>query len=164
MPTQAAGILVFRKKPELEVFIVHNGGPFFTKRDNGFWSIPKGLIEEGEEPIATAKREFEEETGMPVPTGELINLGVVTQVNNKQVHVWAVEGNIDPNKLQSNFFEIEWPPKSGKTEKFPEIDRGQWFNLRTAASKMNAGQAEALIRLAKHLNETPPEIPGQVSF
>jgi len=164
MPVQSAGLLVFRRQPHLEVFLVHNGGPFFAKRDNGFWTVPKGVIEEGEDAFITAQREFQEETGLPLPEGELIEMGKVKQVNNKEVTIWAVEGDLDPGKLRSNTFEMEWPPRSGKKQTFPEIDRGGWFDLRQAAVKMNAGQAKVLTSLAEKFNEPPPEIPEQVSL
>jgi len=164
MPVQTAGILVFRRKPRLEVFLVHNGGPFFVRRDKGFWTIPKGKIEEGEEPLQTARREFEEETGLPLPVGELIELGKIKQVNNKEVAAWALEGEIDPARINSNRFEIEWPPKSGQMQEFPEVDRGEWFSLEKAVVKINAGQAELLTRLAEKFDEAMPEIPEQVSL
>lgn len=165
MPVQTAGILVYRhKNDQLEVFLVHNGGPYFAKRDNGFWTIPKGKLEEREDPLTAAKREFEEETGLPVPSGELYDLGKIRQVNNKDVQTWCIEGDIDPTQINSNMFEIEWPPNSGTKQSFPEIDRGQWFNLQEAAIKINAGQGELLVRLATKLGQKPPEIPEQVSI
>lgn len=164
MPVQTAGILVYRRKPHVEVFLVHNGGPFFARRDNGFWTIPKGKIEEGEDKFEAAKREFEEETGLPLPKGKMIDMGMVRQVNNKEVHVWAVEADLDPAKLKSNTFELEWPSKSGKKQEFPEIDRGGWFNLKEGAIKINAGQAVLLTKLAEMFGEEPPEIPEQVSL
>lgn len=164
MPVQTAGILVFRRKPHLEVFLVHNGGPFFAKRDNGFWTIPKGTPEADEDLFVTAQREFQEETGMPLPEGKLIEMGKVRQVNNKEVTVWAVEGDLDPSKLKSNTFEMEWPRGSGKQQAFPEIDKGGWFDLKEGAVKLNAGQAELLIRLAEMFDEEPPVIPEQVSL
>lgn len=164
MPVQTAGILVFRRKPNLEVFLVHNGGPFFVRRDKGFWTIPKGRFEEGEEPLDAAQREFEEETGLPMPDSELIDLGKIKQVNNKEVQAWAVEGDLDPSRLRSNTFDLEWPPKSGQIQQFPEVDRGEWFDLAKGAVKINAGQAELLTRLAEKFGEKPPEIPEQVSL
>lgn len=164
MPVQTAGILVFRRKPALEVFLVHNGGPYFTKRDNGFWTIPKGTLEAGEDFLKAARREFQEETGLPLPEGELLELGKVKQVNNKEVTAWAIEGDLDPAKLRSNTFEIEWPPKSGKQQEFPEIDRGGWFTLKEGVVKINAGQAVLLTRLAELFGEAPPDIPEQVSL
>ncbi len=165
MPVQTAGILVYRQKnDQLQVFLVHNGGPYFAKRDKGFWTIPKGKIEDGEDALTTAKREFEEETGLPMPEGELLDLGKIKQVNNKEVQAWAIQGDLDPAKISSNTFEIEWPPKSGQKQSFPEIDRGEWFDLSQAAIKINAGQGELLTRLAAHFGENPPEIPEQVSL
>ncbi len=163
MPVQTAGILVYRRKyNQLEVFLVHNGGPYFAKRDKGFWTIPKGKIEDGEDALTTAKREFEEETGLGMPDGKLLDLGKIKQVNNKEVQAWAVEGDLDPTKISSNTFEIEWPPKTGQKQSFPEIDRGEWFDLHQAAIKINAGQGDLLRRLADHFGETKPEIPEQV--
>lgn len=164
MPVQTAGILVFRRTPKLEVFLVHPGSPFFASRDKGFWTIPKGKLDDGEEYLEAAKREFREETGMPVPAGELIDLGKIKQVNNKEVQAWAVEGDINPNHLRSNIFEMEWPPRTGQMQEFPEVDRGQWFDLAQGAIKINAGQAELLTRLAEKFGEKPPEIPEQVSL
>lgn len=164
MPVQTAGILVFRHTPQLEVFLVHNGGPFFAKRDKGFWTIPKGKFEENEGPLEAAKREFTEETGLAMPEGELIDLGKIKQVNNKEVQAWAVEGDIDPARINSNTFDLEWPPKSGQIQQFPEIDRGEWFDLTQGVIKINAGQAELLTRLAEKFGQKPPEIPEQVSL
>lgn len=163
MPVQTAGILVYRhKNDQLQVFLVHNGGPYFARRDKGFWTIPKGKIEDGEDVLSTAKREFEEETGLQMPEGELLDLGKIKQVNNKEVQAWAVEGDLDPTKISSNTFEIEWPPKSGQKQSFPEIDRGEWLDLTQAAMKINAGQGELLKRLADHFGQKLPEIPEQV--
>ncbi len=163
MPVQTAGILVYRhKNDQLQVFLVHNGGPYFARRDKGFWTIPKGKIEDGEDVLSTAKREFEEETGLQMPEGELLDLGKIKQVNNKEVQAWAVEGDLDPTKISSNTFEIEWPPKSGQKQSFPEIDRGEWLDLTQAAIKINAGQGELLKRLADHFGQKLPEIPEQV--
>ena len=141
MSNQSAGILLYRKKHgELRVFLVHPGGPFFKNKDTGAWSIPKGVFADDEEPLAAAKREFEEETGQIVE-GDFIKLKPVKLKSGKYVHAWAVEGDIDHETIVSNLFEIEWPPKSGRTQSFPEIDRAAWFNLDDAKTKLNPAQA-----------------------
>ncbi|HKC36131.1 MAG TPA: NUDIX domain-containing protein [Chitinophagaceae bacterium] len=145
MPKQSAGILLYRiRNKTLELFLVHPGGPFFAKKDHGAWSIPKGEFENDEEPLAAATREFKEETGMEL-SGEFIQLGSIKQKSGKIVYAWAVEGDIDPEKIKSNSFEIEWPPKSGKMKRFPEIDKAAWLNLNEAIVKINSGQL-ALIK------------------
>lgn len=141
MSNQSAGILLYRKTDgELQVFLVHPGGPFFKNKDLGAWSIPKGEFANDEEPLAAAKREFEEETGQAVD-GEFIKLKQVKLKSGKTVHAWAVEGDIDHETITSNLFEMEWPPKSGKKQSFPEIDRAGWFNAGEAKLKLNAAQA-----------------------
>ena len=140
MAKQSAGILLYRiKSNDLEVFLVHPGGPFWAKKDEGAWSIPKGEFEDEEDPLAAAKREFEEETGLKI-SGEFIELHPVKQKSGKMVYAWAVEGDVDPLKIKSNEFEIEWPPKSGKMKSFPEIDKAAWFNLTEAKKKIIAAQ------------------------
>ena len=140
MAKQSAGILLYRiKSNDLEVFLVHPGGPFWAKKDEGAWSIPKGEFEDEEDPLAAAKREFEEETGLKI-SGEFIQLDPVKQKSGKMVYAWAVEGDLDPLKIKSNEFEIEWPPKSGKMKSFPEIDKAAWFNLTEAKKKIITGQ------------------------
>ena len=150
MAKKSAGLLLFRihnKHPE--VFLVHPGGPFWAKKDDGAWSIPKGEFEDEEEPLAAAQREFEEETGIRI-SGEFIELDPVKQKSGKIVYAWAVEGDIDPEKIKSNEFEMEWPPKSGKMKTFPEIDKALWFNLDEAKKKIIERQA-ALIDALKNL-------------
>ena len=140
MAKQSAGILLYRiKSNDLEVFLVHPGGPFWAKKDEGAWSIPKGEFEDEEDPLAAAKREFEEETGLKI-SGEFIELHPVKQKSGKMVYAWAVEGDVDPLKIKSNEFEIEWPPKSGKMKSFPEIDKAAWFNLTEAKKKIITAQ------------------------
>lgn len=152
MPAQSAGIMVYRKREgRVEILLAHNGGPFFARKDEGWWTIPKGLIEENEDGLAAAKREFEEETGLPAPNGEYLPLGTVKQVNNKIVHAWAVEGDVDPRIMKSNTFEMEWPPKSGKKQEFPEIDRCEWFVPAVARKKANKAQSELVDRLLEKL-------------
>lgn len=150
MATESAGILGFRRsRGVLEVLLVHPGGPFFAKKDAGAWSIPKGLIE-GDGLLAEAMREFQEETGLSI-TGEAIPLGSIRQKSGKIVQAWAVEGGWDLADFKSNTFELEWPPKSGKRQTFPEADRAGWFNMAEAREKILAAQAEFLDRLIEHL-------------
>jgi len=150
---QSAGILLYRKVGgELEVFIVHPGGPYFQNKDEGSWSIPKGEFEGDEEALTAAKREFEEETGQPV-NGEFIELGTIRQKSGKIVYAWAVEGDIDHETIFSNTCEIEWPPRSGKKLTIQEIDRAGWFSPMAAKQKINPSQAELISRLQNILNE-----------
>lgn len=140
MTKQSAGILLYRKiNNQLQVFLVHPGGPFFKNKDAGAWSIPKGEFLDGEDPLAAARREFQEETGQPIH-GEFLELNPVYLKSGKKVYAWAVEGDIDHEIIESNLFEMEWPPKSGKKQSFPEIDRAAWFTLNEAKEKINAGQ------------------------
>jgi predicted NUDIX family NTP pyrophosphohydrolase len=141
---RSAGILLYRRKGKsVEVFLVHPGGPFWTKKDDGAWTIPKGAIEPGEDPLAAARREFTEETGFGVD-GDFIELGTFKQPGGKHVLVWALEGDCDPKKLVSNEFEMDWPPRSGKRQRFPEVDRGQWFGIARAREKLLTGQRPIL--------------------
>jgi predicted NUDIX family NTP pyrophosphohydrolase len=133
---------------------VHPGGPFWQKKDAGAWSIPKGEIEPGETALAVAVREFEEELGSPPPGGKTASLGTVRQASGKVVHAWAVEGDFDAGKLRSNTFELEWPPRSGKRQPFPEVDRAEWFDLTTARSKILGAQAAFLDRLERSVSST----------
>jgi predicted NUDIX family NTP pyrophosphohydrolase len=138
---------MFRRGAQgLEVLLVHPGGPFWARKDLGAWSIPKGEYSEGDEPLATAIREFAEETGTH-PQGELTPLGEITQPGRKIVTAFALEGDFDPAMLKSNTFELEWPPKSGRKATFPEVDRAQWFSLDTAREKILQGQREFITRL-----------------
>jgi predicted NUDIX family NTP pyrophosphohydrolase len=147
---QSAGILLYKLTDGiLKVFLVHPGGPFFRKKDEGAWSIPKGEYLEDEDPLAAAKREFEEEVGKPV-TGNFVKLQPVKQKSGKVVHAWAAEGDIDHENITSNTFEIEWPPRSGKRASFPEIDRAGWFTIDEAKLKINPGQVK-LIEQLQHL-------------
>ncbi|MGH7157027.1 MAG: NUDIX domain-containing protein [Candidatus Saccharimonadales bacterium] len=153
MKKHSAGLIVFRRTSDgPEVLIAHMGSPWWAKKDIGAWSIPKGEIEEGEDALQTAKREFAEELGLPSPKGEYIQLGVIEQHNNKTVAAWAIEANVDASSIKSNTFKVEWPPKSGKMQDFPEIDRAEWFSLSEAAKRVVRGQAELFERLAKHLD------------
>ena len=148
MAKRSAGIVLFRRRDAgLEVLLVHPGGPFWARRDAGAWSIPKGEIDDGEEPLACAMREFEEELGSPLVADDPVALGEVRQKAGKIVTAWAVEGDLDVAGFRSNTFEMEWPPKSGRTQAFPEIDRAEWLDLASAREKILPGQAELLDRL-----------------
>jgi predicted NUDIX family NTP pyrophosphohydrolase len=146
MKRQSAGLLMFRRRgASVEFLLVHPGGPFFQRKDLGAWSIPKGEYHDGEEPLEAAKREFEEETGV-VPRGEFLPLGEITQSSGKIVTAWAFEGHCDAAKIRSNTFSMEWPPKSGKLQEFPEVDRADWFPLELARAKILKAQAAFLDR------------------
>ena len=152
MPKQSAGILMVRRDPNgWSVLLVHPGGPFWAKKDFGAWSIPKGEYSAGEDPLAVAVREFEEETGV-TPKGEFRPLGEVRQAGGKRVFAWAVEGDLDPAEVKSNSFELEWPPKSGRKQSFPEIDRAAWFSPDAAREKILPSQREFIDRLARLLD------------
>jgi predicted NUDIX family NTP pyrophosphohydrolase len=141
---ETAGILLFRIRAlQVEVFLVHMGGPFWAKREDGAWSIPKGVIGRSEEPAQAAKREFLEEVGTAV-TGNVVFLGRFRQNSGKALSVWAVEGDVDADTLKSNTFSMVWPPKSGRVREFPEADRGGWFAREDAAAKIVAGQRKIL--------------------
>src|SRR6267154_6898636 len=147
MPKTSAGLLLYRLRDgALEVFLVHPGGPFWAKKDDGSWSIPKGEFEDGEEPLAAAKREFEEEMGVPA-TGEFMPLKPLKQPSGKLVFAWAVRSDFDPSRLKSNMFSMEWPPKSGRQQQFPEVDKAAWFDVETARQKILKGQAPFLDQL-----------------
>jgi len=153
MAKRSAGLLMFRRRgPKLEVFLVHPGGPFWVKKDSGAWSIPKGEYSEGADPVETARREFEEETGMS-PRGPLMFLAELQQPGGKLVKAWAMEGDCDPAKLRSNVFPMEWPPKSGNVREFPEVDRGDWFPMEAARAKLLKGQRGFLDELARRLGK-----------
>ncbi len=152
MGKQSAGVLLYRKgKDGLEVFLVHPGGPFFAKKDAGAWSIPKGEYEESEDAWQAAQREFLEETGASLPPGSRIALTPLKQKSGKTVHAWAVEHDLDPQTIHSNSFEMEWPPKSGRRQQFPEVDRAEWVPLEAARQKINPGQAAFLDELMEKL-------------
>ena len=152
MPQRSAGILMFRRAGrEMEVLLIHPGGPFWAKKDDGAWSIPKGLYEPDEDVLAAAKREFEEETGR-VPAGKFLPLGEF-KPGAKILTVFAVEGDFDLQNFRSNLFEMEWPPKSGRLQKFPEADRAAWFGLDQAKRKILKGQLSILAAFARRLSE-----------
>ena len=142
-----------RRSPGLEVFLVHPGGPFFAKKDHGTWTIPKGEYPDGELPLEAAKREFQEETGFPVPE-TFLDLGSIKQAGGKIVAAWAFEGDCDPAKMSSNTCEVEWPPRSGRLIEIPEADRGAWFSIDEAKERIKSTQIPLIDRLAKALNFT----------
>jgi predicted NUDIX family NTP pyrophosphohydrolase len=149
---RSAGILLYRLGGGgPEVLLVHPGGPYWTRKDAGAWSIPKGEYDDGEDPLACALREFEEETGTALPPGEPVELGAVTQRGGKIVSAWAAEGDLDADSVRSNTFTMEWPPRSGRMSTFPEIDRAGWFGIDAAREKLNPAQAEFLDRLLERL-------------
>jgi predicted NUDIX family NTP pyrophosphohydrolase len=149
---RSAGILLYRiAGGGPEVLLVHPGGPFWARKDAGSWSIPKGEYGDGEEPQACALREFEEETGVGLPPGELLELGSVKQKGGKVVTAWAAEGDLDADSVRSNTFTMEWPPRSGRTAEFPEIDRAGWFGVEEAREKLVAAQAGLVDRLVERL-------------
>ena len=144
-PSRSAGLLLYRfRDDQLEVLIAHMGGPFWAKKDERAWSIPKGEYSDDEEPLAAARREFEEELGSPPPDGEALPLGEVRQSSGKRVVAWAVEGDFDATSIRSNTFTTEWPPRSGRTAEFPEIDRAEWVDLSTARRKLVKAQVGLL--------------------
>jgi predicted NUDIX family NTP pyrophosphohydrolase len=151
---RSAGILLFRRTgPGVEVLLGHLGGPFWARRDAGGWSVPKGEYEPDEQPEAAARREFREELGVPVPAGELIDLGDVRQKSDKVVTVWALESDFDPADVVPGTFDLEWPRGSGHIEQFPEIDRVEWFELKEASAKIVGGQQPFLDRLVEHFDD-----------
>jgi predicted NUDIX family NTP pyrophosphohydrolase len=153
MSVTSAGLLLYRLRANgVEVLLVHPGGPFFRNRDDGWWTVPKGLPDAGEDPLVAAQREFVEETGFALPaSAEYVDLGSIRQKGGKVVHAWAVEGDCDPATLRSNLFQLEWPPRSGRQRDFPEIDRAAFFTLADARRKILAAQAPFLDRLGDKL-------------
>jgi predicted NUDIX family NTP pyrophosphohydrolase len=158
MPQRSAGMLVYRRKGHaIELLLVHPGGPFWAKKDAGAWSIPKGLVEDGDEDHpATAAREFLEETGFACPEGEKLDLGEVKMKSGKIIHAWAVDGDVDAAQLKSNLFPMEWPSKSGKIREFPEIDRGEYFLPDEARIKIHESQVPFVERLLQQLGMADP--------
>ncbi len=159
-PRLSAGILLHRtdERGAVEVLIAHMGGPFWQRRDAGAWSIPKGEHLAGDDPLEAARREFEEELGVPVPASEFLPLGEVTQAGGKVVSVWAAAGDLDPSTAVSNTFELEWPRGSGRIRTFPEVDRVAWFGVEEARARLVRGQLPFLDRLTRALRATRP--PG----
>jgi predicted NUDIX family NTP pyrophosphohydrolase len=151
----SAGVLLYRRRPAgVEVLLVHPGGPFWAKKDLGAWSIPKGLVNEGEDWLAAAKREFQEETGMAI-AGECLDLGRHRQPSGKTIVAFAQEGDFDPASLTSNAFSIEWPPRSGRTAEFPEVDKAAWYSIDEAMDKATPGQRPIIAALAEMLGMAP---------
>jgi predicted NUDIX family NTP pyrophosphohydrolase len=149
MPAKrSAGILLYRRAAGgTEVLLIHPGGPFWARQDAGAWSLPKGEYADGDDPQACARREFEEELGTPLPDGPLTELGTVRLKSGKHITAWAVEGDLDAEQIRSNTFEVEWPPRSGRRETFPEVDRAGWFGIEAAREKLNPAQAAFIDRL-----------------
>jgi predicted NUDIX family NTP pyrophosphohydrolase len=159
MKKDSAGLLMYRVRDHtLEVLLAHPGGPFWRNKDAGAWTIPKGEIEDQDDPLQTAMREFEEETSMK-PQGPFQPLGSVKQKAGKTVYAWAFQGDCDPTKIQSNPVELKWPPRSGKKMSFPEIDRAKFFNISTACEKVNSAQVSLLRRLEELLALRNKESP-----
>jgi len=152
MKAVSAGLLLYRRSPALEVLIVHPGGPFWARRDLGAWSICKGVLEPGEDPLTAAVREFGEETGFPVEA-PFLSLGTIRQKGGKTVHGFAAAGDVDPEGLVSNTIEIEWPPRSGARRTIPEVDRAAWFGIDAARAKLNPAQGPFLDRLVAALSD-----------
>jgi predicted NUDIX family NTP pyrophosphohydrolase len=151
MPKQSAGLLLYRRRAGvLEVLLVHPGGPFWARRDEGAWSIPKGEHDADEDPLAAARREFAEEIGI-APAGEAVALTPIRQKGGKVVRTFALEGDCDPSAIRSNTFTIEWPPRSGRQQAFPEVDRAAWFSLDEARRKLNPAQSALIDDLARLL-------------
>lgn len=157
MALRSAGLLLYRRRPHgLEVLLVHPGGPFWAAKDLGAWTIPKGQCETAETLEAAARREFSEETGFAID-GDLFDLGEIRQAGGKRVYGFALEGDLDAEAIQSNHTSITWPPRSGRTVTFPEVDRAGWFGLKDAGSKINAAQRPFLDRLLALLSQRRPE-------
>ncbi|MET0800856.1 MAG: NUDIX domain-containing protein [Actinomycetota bacterium] len=161
MPKRSAGLLLYRRSgEEIEVLLVHPGGPYWAKKDDGAWSVPKGEVDEGEELLAVAIREFGEELGAgPPDTSGVVFLGELRQPSGKLVSVWALEGDLDVSDVRSNTFTMEWPPRSGRSAAFPEVDRAGWFDPATARLKLLRGQIPFLDRLTATLSDHRQ--PGQ---
>jgi predicted NUDIX family NTP pyrophosphohydrolase len=158
----SAGILLYRKRPAtLEVLLVHPGGPFWARKDAGTWSIPKGEYEAGADALEAARREFLEETGAPIE-GTFAALTPLKQRSGKLVHAWAVEGDLDASSIRSNTFSVEWPPRSGRQQQFPEIDRAAWFDITAARQKILAGQRGFLDELETRFNFSASETQGAI--
>ncbi len=154
---RSAGLLLYRRTAdgEVEVMLGHTGGPFWARKDDAAWSIPKGEYLAGEDPLAAARREFEEEIGRPPPDGAPVELGEVRQASGKLVTAWALAADIDVSRIESNTFEMEWPKGSGRMREFPEIDRAEWFDLDTARRKLVRAQAAFIDRLDERLDSAP---------
>lgn len=156
MPSKrSAGLLLFRRRAaKVEVLLVHPGGPFWSKKDDGAWFIPKGELEEGEDPLSAARREFREELGSEPPETEPLELGTIKNKSGKLIYAWAIEGDFDLAALKSNTFELEWPPRSGRMRKFPEVDRAAFFALPDAEPKLHPAELPLLERLSALLAQS----------
>ncbi len=153
MTVESAGLVLYRVRDgKTEVLLVHPGGPFWKRRDEGAWSIPKGEMGPGESRLDVARREFQEELGVPPPEGEVLPLGSVRQAGGKVVHAWAAPGDLDVSRVSSSTFAIEWPPRSGRTQEFPEVDKAAWFDLDAARRVILAAQGAFLDRLEAQLS------------
>ena len=153
MTVESAGLVLYRVRDgKTEVLLVHPGGPFWKRRDEGAWSIPKGEMRPGESRLDVARREFQEELGVPLPEGEVLPLGSVRQAGGKVVHAWAAPGDLDVSRVSSSTFAIEWPPRSGRTQEFPEVDKAAWFDLDAARRMILAAQGAFLDRLEAQLS------------
>lgn len=153
MPKTSAGLMVYRiREGRLEIFLVHPGGPFWARKDAGAWSIPKGEFVQPEDPLEAARREFQEETGQEID-GSFLPLKPIKQAGGKTVHAWAVQGDIDPERIQSNTFTMEWPKGSGRQKEFPEVDRAEWFGIEEARRRILPGQAGFLDELVDLLRK-----------
>ena len=149
---RSAGLLLHRKRGgKVEVFLVHPGGPYWAKRDLGVWSIPKGVLGDDEKPLDAARREFREETGFEPPPGPFHPLGSIAQASGKVIEAWSVPGDLDPGMLRSMTITLEWPPRSGRRQEFPEVDRGAWFGLEEADTRIFPGQRGFLTALERSL-------------
>lgn len=155
MPKKSAGLLLFRRRDRLEVLLVHPGGPLWAKKDDGAWSIPKGEIDADEDPLRAARREFAEELGDDV-SGEFIALHPIRQASGKLVYAWAIESEFDTATFRSDTFSMEWPPRSGRQQDFPEVDRVEWFAIGSARQKINKGQVPLLDELVRILAAQRP--------
>jgi predicted NUDIX family NTP pyrophosphohydrolase len=153
-PPLSGGLLLFRCDPDgLRLLIGHMGGPFWARKDERAWSVPKGECDPGEDPLAAARREFAEELGLPAPEGHPLDLGEVRMKSGKRIHVWAVEGELDPEAVVPGVFAMEWPPRSGHTQEFPEVDRVAWVDPETARAKLVQAQAAFVDRLEEALGD-----------
>lgn len=159
MPVISAGLMMYRLRGDVaEVLLVHPGGPFFKNKDDGAWSIPKGIVEAGEDLLDTARREFQEEVGHKAD-GPFIELTPIRQKGGKIVHVWAFEGDCDPAAIVSNTFKLQWPPRSGKWQEFPEVDRAEFFDAETGKRKINVSQAALILELESILKSGSASVP-----
>lgn len=169
MPKQSAGLLIYRARPagrgagHIEVLLVHPGGPYWARRDDGWWTIPKGEVDDGEDHLAAAEREFVEELGFPAPPGPRTPLGEVVQAGGKHVRAWAVAGDLDVTSIAGGTFDLEWPPRSGAVRAFPEVDRAAWYVLDEARVKLLPGQVPLLDRLVREVGGAPPRPPADTN-